>query len=304
MRCINKEIQWDLEGQRKFGSWPFCISICSQMPGFPKNLEVLNKELIGDLCLPGQRSGPGQACVACTVCGKACTVQTQTFSEEAWVNCANIQSETCHIRLPCSGVIELSLHQKWIFSSPSCWAFQKLFGCPEKWPTYGSGSHFELKLALSIAYRFVIFAEAYWSLCTQQDIKTLFPMLFEGSGIQHELGGICEVEVYDLHISARAVQGEIPLLMAVDVCLGLVIIDTFRVIGEKELGNNIQFSEWHPWIILMLYLLSFCFLFFSPVHATKQTPDVSVCNTVPVHSVDRKQVENNILSFYSLCISK
>jgi len=68
-------------------------------------------------------------------------------------------------------------------------------------------------------------------------------MLFEGSGIQHELGGICEVEVYDLHISARAVQGEIPLLMAVDVCLGLVIIDTFRVIGEKELGNNIQFSE-------------------------------------------------------------
>lgn len=73
------------------------------MPGFPKNLEVLNKELIGDLCLPGQRSGPGQACVACTVCGKACTVQTQTFSEEAWVNCANIQSETCHIRLLCSG---------------------------------------------------------------------------------------------------------------------------------------------------------------------------------------------------------
>lgn len=48
----------------------------------------------------------------------------------------------------------------------------------------------------------------------------------------------------------------------------------------------------------------FLLSFFSPVHATKQTPDVSVCNTVPVHSVDRKQVENNILSFYSLCISK
>lgn len=83
------------------------------MPGFPKNLEVLKKELIGSMCLPGQRSGPEQAFVACTVCGKARTVQRiQTFSEEAWVNCANTQSETCHIRLPCSGVTELSLHQK------------------------------------------------------------------------------------------------------------------------------------------------------------------------------------------------
>lgn len=38
------------------------------MPGFLKYIEVLNTKPIGGLYLPGKKSGPEQACVACAVC--------------------------------------------------------------------------------------------------------------------------------------------------------------------------------------------------------------------------------------------
>lgn len=227
------------------------------------DLEGRITELLGRLYLPGQRNG---LCCTCCVWGQSHTAQgTQNCSEKVQVNYATIQSKTCHIRLSCSAVLDLSLHQRCV---PACLAIPAvgpstkcLIALKKDQPT-ASGSHCELKSALSIAYRFpVIIVEAYWFLCIHWDTKTSFLMLFEGSTIQRELERIMwNCSLWFTYLCKGFFWGWILLLMAVGICPGLVITDTSAVTGEKGLGNILQLSEWHPWIILTLCLR---FLFFS-----------------------------------------